>query len=77
MNMAIPESIVAYLKEPELDPACNTVWRVLNSVHEISYTELKAMADLTGEVLAPWEVEALMQVRVIQQSELEWTPDGD
>ena len=59
--------------KPEFDDACFNAWDTFTKLSVITYSEIKAMIDLTGNTLEPWEVEAIMGLERLRNSPKSWT----
>jgi hypothetical protein len=64
INMPLPE-----LNAPELPDSCKHLWRLLTTLETVSYGELEAYQRVTGDDLAPWEIDVIMQINLLRRAE--------
>ena len=58
---------------PELNEACVNAWETFISLPIVNYSEIKAMIELTGNHLEPWEIDAIMGLDKLRNSPKSWT----
>lgn len=59
---------IEFQQMPELADECRDLWLLFNKLSPISYSEIQAYTNLTGDDLSRWEIEALMQLDAIRMN---------
>lgn len=53
---------------PDLPEECAPLWDSFTRLSNCSYTEIKAYCELTGDLLCPWEISAIIGLDRIRQN---------
>jgi len=57
---------------PTLSDCHNDVWKAYTNLSVFTYQEIDAYIRLTGLLLTPWEIEAIMRLSQYRESEPKW-----
>ena len=60
------------INAPTLSECHNDVWKAYTTLSVFSYQEIDAYVRLTGLLLTPWEIEAIMILSQYRESEPKW-----
>ena len=57
---------------PELPSECAFIWRLFAKMEKVTYMEIKAFIDVTGEFIDQWEIELLFGFQAIKNGDRKW-----
>lgn len=57
---------------PQMPDCCINVWTTFSLLADVTYTEIAAYTQVTGEEFQKWEVQALIGLDRIRKAEREW-----
>lgn len=70
MGLPAPEAL---RNAPVLDDACVNAWETFGKLTAVTFVEIKAMIDVTGNELEPWEIDAIIGLNRLRSSPESWT----
>ena len=63
----------ALINQPEFPTPCAKVWSTFSLLADVSYSEIAAYTQVTGEEFQRWEVSAIIGLDRIRKSDKTWS----